>query len=167
MTAAQDLLLDGFGRVRERVHAVVEGLDEPGLTNRLTPDANSIAWLVWHLLRVQDDHVAGVAGTEQVWTANGWAARFALPFDDSAIGYGFSSAQVGQVAGVSSADLAGYADDVVAATEAYVRTLTDDDFTRVVDENWDPPVTLSVRLVSVLDDDLEHVGQAAFIRGCL
>jgi hypothetical protein len=36
-----------------------------------------------------------------------------------------------------------------------------------VDDYWDPPVTLGVRLVSIISDDLQHVGQAAFIRGVI
>ena len=38
---------------------------------------------------------------------------------------------------------------------------------RVVDRTWDPPVTLGVRLVSILDDDTQHAGQAAYVRGLL
>ncbi|SHF72094.1 Protein of unknown function [Jatrophihabitans endophyticus] len=167
MTTATDLLLDGFGRVNENVHAVLDGADEGVLTTRLDADANTIGWLVWHLLRVQDDHVAGVAGTEQVWTARGWHERFGLPFGAEATGYGSSSDDVAAVRGVSVADYLGYADDVHAATRTYVQGLADEDLARVVDENWDPPVTLAVRLVSVVDDDLEHVGQAAFVRGVL
>jgi hypothetical protein len=48
-----------------------------------------------------------------------------------------------------------------------VRSLSEADLTRVVDRNWDPPVTVSVRLVSVIADDLQHVGQAAYVRGIL
>ncbi len=167
MTPATALLTDGFGRVREEVHAAVRGLDEDGLTFRVDPEANSIAWLVWHLTRIQDDHVAEVAGSEQVWTADGWARRFDLPVDDSATGYGFGSEQVAQVR-VRSVDLLlGYADAVHRRTVEYLRTLGDDDLDRVVDDSWDPPVTLGVRLVSVLSDDLQHVGQAGYVRGCL
>ena len=75
-----DLLADGFGRIREVVHETVDGLTAEQLTARLDADANSIAWLVWHLTRVQDDHVADVAGIEQVWTAQDWLTRFGLPF---------------------------------------------------------------------------------------
>ena len=73
------LLTDAFSRIGEEVHAAVEGLSEEQLAFRVDADANSIGWLVWHLSRVQDDHVAGVAGFEQVWTAQGWAERFGLP----------------------------------------------------------------------------------------
>jgi hypothetical protein len=80
MTSA-DLLIDAFGRTREVVHQVVDGLTPEQLAFRVDPRANSIAWLVWHLTRIQDDHVADAAQTEQVWTSRGWVERFGLPFD--------------------------------------------------------------------------------------
>src|SRR3954451_11247231 len=167
MTTTAELLSEAHGRIRGLVHRVLDGLPDDALTARLDPEANSIAWLVWHLTRVQDDHVAHVAGTEQVWTANGWADRFALPFAPPTIGYGQSSDEVGQVRGVPADLLAGYYDDVHATTTAYLSGLTDADLDRVVDRRWDPPVTLAVRLVSLISDDLQHAGQAAFVRGVL
>ena len=166
-TPATDLLRDGFERVRETAIDAVQGLDEDHLTARVGPEANTIAWLVWHLARVQDDHVSGVAGTEQVWTSQGWATRFGLPFDDAAIGYGQSSDDVAQVRGIAADELIGYLVDVHVATGRFLETLSDDDLDHVVDENWDPPVTLTTRLVSVISDDLQHAGQAAFVRGLL
>jgi hypothetical protein len=140
MTAA-DLLVDGFGRIREVVHQVVDGLEPEQLGFRVDSRANSIAWLVWHLTRVQHDHVADAAGTEQVWTAGGWVERFGLPFHPLATGYGHRAAEVAAVR-ASGELLVGYHD-----------------------ESWDPPVSLGVRLVSVVADDLQHAGQAAFVRG--
>lgn len=163
MTSAE-ILVDGFTRVREEVHAAVQDLSLEELTYRVDDEANSIAWLIWHLTRVQDDHVADAFGTEQVWLRDGWQERFALPFAPHAHGYGHSSADVAKV----SADkelLVGYHDAVYAQTVSQVEKLTDADLPRVVDRNWTPPVTLAVRLVSVVSDDLQHVGQAAFVRG--
>ncbi|HEY0814575.1 MAG TPA: DUF664 domain-containing protein [Pseudonocardia sp.] len=164
---AADLLVDAFDRVRSTVHAVVDGLSVEELHAHLDPDANTIAWLVWHLTRVQDDHVADVAGLEQVYTAQGWAERFALPFSKAEIGYGHSSEEAAAVRVEDPALLVGYYDDVHNQTLRYLRGLTGPDLDRVVDEAYDPPVTLAVRLVSVVDDDLEHAGQAAFVRGVL
>lgn len=158
------VLIDAYDRIKETVHTTLDGLNREALTYRIDPEANTIAWLVWHLARVQDDHVAGVAGSEQVYTADGWNARFALPFDDDAIGYGQSTEDMGKV-DVDAELLAGYVDAVHARTVEYLDTLTAEDLDRVIDENWDPPVTLAVRLVSVVSDDLQHIGQAAFIRG--
>ena len=160
-----DLLVDGFGRVRETVRGAVSGLTEEQLTARLDPDANSIAWLVWHLTRIQDDHVSDVAGVEQAYTAKGWAKRFGFPFDDAAVGYGQSSSDVAAVRVSDPSLLVGYYEDVHQQTLRYVRGLTAADLDRVVDEAWDPPVTLGVRLVSVVNDDTQHAGQASFVRG--
>ncbi|ODU02154.1 MAG: hypothetical protein ABS81_18515 [Pseudonocardia sp. SCN 72-86] len=171
MTPA-DLLADAFGRIPDTVDAVLDGIDDTGpdpvLFRRTDPEANTIAWLVWHLIRVQDDHVSEVAGVEQAWTADGWADRFALPLADAATatGYGHTLADVAAVR--PSADLLrGYLAAVTDRTLSYLRTVGEDDLDRVVDERWDPPVTLGMRLVSVVDDDAQHAGQAALLRGIL
>jgi hypothetical protein len=161
---SHDVLLDGFGRVRDDVHAAVEGLDESALRFRADADANTIAWLVWHLTRVEDDHVCDVAGVEQVWTTDGWAKRFDLPFDTAATGYGHTSSDVAALR-ADAGSLLGYFDAVHRQTVKYVGGLRDADLDRVVDERWDPPVSLGVRLVSVINDCTQHAGQAAFIRG--
>ena len=159
-----DLLADGFERIAQTVRTAVDGLTEEQLAYRVDGRSNSIAWLVWHLTRIQDDHVAGVAGTEQVWPD--WYDRFQLPFEVSDHGYGHTSEQVAAVRAPGEL-LLGYHDAVREATLRYVRTLTAGDLDRIVDENWDPPVTLGVRLVSVVNDDMQHAGQAAFARGLL
>ena len=162
-----DLLVDGFGRVRENVHAAVAGLTAEQLRTRLDDEANSIAWLVWHLTRVQDDHVADVAGTEQVWTGQDWLSRFGLPFPAGDTGYGHRPADVEAVRVGKPDLLTGYYDAVHDQTVRFVRGLDEQALDRIVDEAWDPPVSLGVRLVSVLDDDIQHAGQAMFVRGVL
>jgi uncharacterized damage-inducible protein DinB len=160
-----DLLIDAFGRVHASVHHAVDGLSVEQLDQRLGPDANSIAWLVWHLTRVQDDHIADAGKLEQVWYSGGWADRFGLPIDRTDTGYGHSRDEVAAVAGLPAELLLGYHDAVYQQTLWWVRSIDDAALARVVDTSWDPPVTLAVRLISIIDDDLEHVGQAAFIRG--
>lgn len=164
---AIDTLLDAFGRVRDVVHHAVDGLPPDQLEARLDRDANSIAWLAWHLTRVQDDHVSEVAGVEQVWMAKSWKDRFGLPFSARATGYGHSSREVAAVRVESGELLTGYYDEVHEQTTRFVRSLDETSLDRIVDERWDPPVSLGVRLVSVIEDDLQHGGQAAFIRGIL
>jgi uncharacterized damage-inducible protein DinB len=159
-----ELLEDAFQRVRDSVHPAVSGLSPEELTFRPDAESNSIAWLVWHLTRIQDDHIAGLSRTDQVWTSAGWFERFGLPLDPSDTGYGHDAELVAAVVADSHL-LLGYFEDVHDKTVAFVRTLGDDDLDRVVDESWDPPVTMSVRLVSVITDDLQHVGQAAYVRG--
>jgi uncharacterized damage-inducible protein DinB len=162
-----EVLVDGFGRIQGTVQEAVAGLTADQLNERLDDAANSIAWLVWHLTRVQDDHVAEVADREQVWTAHGFEQRFGLDLPRSATGYGHGDAEVAAVRVDSPELLLGYYDAVHEQTLEFLKGLTDEDLDRVVDRRWDPPVTLGVRLVSVIDDDAQHVGQAAFVRGVL
>ncbi|WP_225833653.1 DinB family protein [Streptomyces sp. NK08204] len=164
---AKDILIDGYGRIQEEVHAALDGLGPKELNARPAPDANSIAWLVWHLTRVQDDHVADAFELDQVWLSQGWEKRFGLGLPRNDIGYGHSPAKVAEVRVESADALAEYYDAVHEQTLGALHTLAAKDLERIVDVRWDPPVTLGVRLVSVLSDDLQHVGQAAYLKGLL
>ena len=108
--------------------------------------------------------MAGLDGKEQVWVANGWFERFALPLGVDDTGYGHDPSQAAAVTADASS-LLGYFEEVHQKTVTFVRSLGEDDLSRVVDQRWDPPVTMGVRLVSVIADDLQHVGQAAYVRG--
>ena len=162
LTTTRELLTDSFDRIRELVADVADGLSHDRLTYRPDPEANSIGWLLWHLSRIQDDHVAGAAGVDQVWPM--WRDRFGLPFDDFATGYGQEPADVAAVQ-VPAELLVGYHTDVADLTQRYLDGLTEEELTRVVDRRWDPPVTVAVRLVSVIGDCLQHLGQSAYLRG--
>ncbi|TNC21927.1 mycothiol transferase [Amycolatopsis alkalitolerans] len=164
MSAVSDLVIDGFDRVQRAVHAAVRGLDEDRLAEAPAGGANTIAWLVWHLTRVQDDHLADLEDAPQVWTEKGWYERFGLPFGEGATGYGHSAKEVASVRAPANL-LTGYHDAVHDQTVAWLSGLKESQLDRIVDEAWDPPVSLGVRLVSVLSDDLQHAGQAAYVRG--
>ena len=165
MTPA-DVFIDFFERILENGVAAVEGLTDEQLAHRPTPDANSIAWLVWHTARVQDAQVADAAGTEEVWLTQGWVDRFGLDLDPEEHGYGHTSDQVAKVRAPAEL-LAGYLRATHEATVEYLRGVTEADLDEVIDTSWDPPVTRGVRLVSIVDDDAQHVGQAAYLRGLI
>ena len=160
-----DLLDDAFARIPAVVRHAVAGLDRDALTWQPEPGANPIGWLVWHLTRVQDDHVAELAGAEQTWFDGGWAPRFGLSEATTDIGYGHSLEQVMVIQPEGVDALLEYLDEVTARTRAFLTTIDADELDRVVDTSWDPPVTMGVRLVSVIGDSLQHAGQAAYLRG--
>jgi len=162
-----DLLMDGYGRLPDLVRSADEGLTQDDLSWTPGPAANPIGWLVWHLARVQDSHVAELLDERQVYVDGPWAARFGLEPDPSDTGYDHTIEQVGTVRPESAEALVEYYAAVHDRTLGLLRGLTGADLDRVVDERWEPPVTLGVRLVSVLDDDLQHAGQAAYVRGLL
>jgi hypothetical protein len=151
--------------IRGLVHDIVEGLDVEALRWRPDAEANPIGWLVWHLTRVEDNHVSQIAGHEQVWVRDGWATRFGLTAGAMDTGFGFSPAQVQAVTPDGPQPLLDYHDQVAEATIQYLDGLGTADFNRVIDRSYDPPVTVGVRLLSVTSDALQHVGQAAYVKG--
>ncbi len=162
--AAQELLRDAFTRLIEHVDDLTDGLSDELSDYRPTPNANSIAWLIWHSARVQDIQLAHVAGVEAVWTRDGWVDRFGLDLPRHDTGYGHSAEDVAKVR--APADLlSGYYRAVHKLTLSYIASVTADELSRIVDTSWDPPVTASARLVSIIDDCAQHLGQAAYVRG--
>ena len=162
-----DLLTDAFGRLPELVDRTVAGLSAEALTWAPAAGANTIGWLVWHLTRVQDAHVAELTGNPQVWESGNFAARFGLGPDPDNTGYGHRPVDVARVQPEDSDALTGYFAAVYATTRAVLETATPAALDRIVDDRWDPPVTLGVRLNSILGDDLQHIGQAAYVGGLL
>lgn len=166
-SSAIALLVDGFNRVDEQIPDVVSDLSPEDLLWRPDADANSIGWLVWHLTRVADDHVAGIAATPQTWLNDGWMKRFDLPYAEDSIGYGQTSAEVGEFTVENASVLVDYWEATFARITEVLAGLQDDDLERVVDDSYDPPVTVATRLVSVINDLTQHVGQASYVRGLL
>ncbi|WP_394940332.1 DUF664 domain-containing protein [Psychromicrobium sp. YIM B11713] len=166
-----ELLSDAFNRIDEEVREVLDGLatqtmnTQPAAGHR--ERANSISWLIWHLSRIQDDHLAQVAGTEQLWTQQGFAERAGLPLQNKDTGYGHSADEAASVVFDGPQLLSEYHHAVHHTTQQFIAGLSSADLDRVVDTRWNPPVTLGVRLVSVLSDCSQHVGQAAYVKGLL
>jgi uncharacterized damage-inducible protein DinB len=164
---AAPLLLEIYGRIPPLAEGAVDGLSKDQLTWRPAPDANTIAWLIWHLARVQDHHIAELLDTEQLWSNGEWGPRFGLESDPANTGYGHTPEQVGAVRPEGSAALTEYLAEVDRQTRRFLESVEPQDLERIVDRRWDPPVTMAVRLVSIADDCLQHVGQAAYVRGLL
>lgn len=185
MTAEQNwaisILEDGFGRVRESVERVVFGLSSERLVEQPSPETNSVGWILWHLTRITDDHFAGLAhalsGAEapagressmpsgQLWTE--WRKRLGTPYPEQATGYGHGPEDVTAFPKIEPQLLGDYQDAVHERAVEILRGLSAEDLGKVVDPRWDPPVTAAVRLVSILNDATQHVGQAAYVKGLL
>lgn len=164
MDTAQ-LLTDSFARVRELYDDLARDLSQGALHERPGRTGNSIAWLLWHVARMQDLQIAELAGTEQQWTQ--WQQQLGLDIGADDIGYGHTSEQVDAIRILEPGLLNAYYADVHDMTDRYLARVDAAELDRVVDEQWDPPVTAGVRLVSVLGDCLQHLGQVGYVKGLL
>jgi hypothetical protein len=162
------LLDELYGRIPDLAREAVAGVPTERLTEPPGAGANTIAWLVWHVARVQDHHISELMSEKQLWAENeAWSRRFGLPADPHNTGYGHGTDDVAAVRPDDGGALLDYLDAVMKRTRAFLARLTPSDLDRIVDRRWDPPVTMGVRLVSVADDNLQHAGQAAYVRGLL
>ena len=162
-----DVYVELYGRIPPLARAAVEGLSTEQLTWAPASGANTIAWLVWHASRVQDAHVADIMELEQLWGTGGFASAFGLSPDPTNSGFGHGPDEIARVRPEGPDAVLRYLDVVHERTQRLLVGVTDDELDRIVDRSWDPPVTLGVRLVSIADDSLQHVGQALYLRGLL
>jgi uncharacterized damage-inducible protein DinB len=163
----RDLILDGLTRVDEGLRMTLDGLSADQLAARPQETANSIAWLAWHLTRVQDDHVSELAGRPQAWVVDAWHARFDRPADPHDTGFGHGPTEVAGIRPDGPDALLAYHQVVHRRSVDYLKGVSCEAMDRVIDTRWNPPVTVGVRLVSVVDDCAQHVGQMAYVRGLL
>ncbi len=164
----QQLIADGYGRVLQILEKALGGLTQDNLNQQPHPECNSMGWIIWHLTRVQDDHVADLMGEEQLWVGEGWHARFNRALDAKDTGFGHSSEDVAAFKSPDVETLLEYYRAVLERTKRYLATLSTADLDRELNEPWYQPLpTVGVRLVSVLSDGLQHAGQVAYLRGLL
>jgi len=161
-----DMLADGYNRIVDVLERVLKGLTEDDLNWQPSPDCNSIGWLAWHLTRQQDAQISSLAGEEQLWTKDGWHAKFNRPSDPRDVGFGHTPEQVAAFKSPDVETLLAYNKAVVERSKAYFNTLSKTDLDRELNEPMFQPLpTVGVRLISIMDDSVLHAGQAAYVRG--
>lgn len=112
---------------RQVVSELLEGLDERAVRGRPHPGVNTIAWLVWHMARIEDVGVNRfVVDRRQVLDDEGWVDRLAVGRRD--VGTGMDDAEVDDLsARIDLAALRGYWEAVTRRTLAVVPALRGED----------------------------------------
>ncbi|MCW4458113.1 DinB family protein [Microbacterium sp. MPKO10] len=165
--STRDILSDAAARPLAAAEGLRPVLDRETLNGHPGGHDNSIAWLLWHTGREIDAQLAGLTGESQIWETGEYARRTGLGDAGGQVGYGHTPEQARAIR-VDDADaLYDYLTEATDALINYVNTLGDVELDEVIDENWTPPVTRGARLVSIIGDALQHVGQAAYAAGSL
>ena len=164
---ARDVLSEAASRPATEAKALVNTLPEGALNAHAGGHTNSIAWLLWHAGRQMDVQLAQLNGEPQVWHSQGFDSRFNLGELGDTEGYGHTTEQARAVVVEDAALLVEYLGATTAALSEYIAGLSEADLDDVIDTSWTPHVTRGVRLVSMIDDAAQHVGQAAYAAGVL
>jgi hypothetical protein len=167
--ACQQFILDLFLRIAHDVEQVLEGLNEEELPHHPDPNGNSIGWLVRHLTRSHDRNISELAGQKQLWITEGWSVQFGRPPDPAETGFGHIREDAKAFRAPNGRMLLNYNQAVVERIREYMlHTLSEGELDR---EAYSPTFqnTWSVRrrLLGILSEGLQHVGQAAYVRGLL
>ena len=164
----KEFAVAGLRRVQETLTRVLDGLTMEHLLHRPTSDSNSIAWLTWHLTRVQDHHISDLAGRPQAWVSEGWHAKFNMPPQPLNTGTGHTPEQVAALRPPNIGTLLEYHNTVFERSKTYLETVTSAGLDMVLNEpQFQPLPTVGVRLVSVINDGAQHSGQAAYLKGLI
>ncbi len=163
----RELVIDGYVRVLDSLKESLAGLTPEELNKQPKPDCNSMGWLAWHISRIQDAEIANLMGADQLWISQKWHAKFNRPPDPDDTGTGQTSKQVAAFKSPDVETLLDYYYAVAERTKKYIRSLTGEELDRKLDEPYQPPPTVGVRLVSVLADNLQHAGEIAYVHGLI
>ena len=164
----QQLLSDGYGRIQESLERILDGLTREDLDQQPKPDCNSMGWMAWHLARGVDSQISALMGQEQVWIKDKWYQKFDRQADPKDTGFRHSTEDIAAFESPEISTILDYNEAALERAKGYFATLTASDLDRELDEPWFKPLpTVGVRLVSVMVDCLEHIGQIAYVRGLL
>lgn len=163
---AAELYLETIKRSDESLKRALEELSVEELQNQPAgPGSNPIGWLVWHLTQTRDSIIAGVAGEPTIWERDGWGARFGMEGELPR----FVPADVHTFDPKSFETLVGYFDAVAEHTAQVIGRLSEADAARLVESTIPgrPPQSVGSRLSAVLNDNIQHIGQVAYLRGLI
>jgi hypothetical protein len=145
-TRDEQSAIDFFLQLHSRLHArqvsphttwsyedlLLEGLEEDKIRQIPEGQSHSIAWIIWHLTRVEDVTMnLLVAGQDQVFETGNWQSKTASPIKHTGNGTGLD--EVMALSAIVEIDaLRAYRVVVGLATQDIVRRLTLADFKRKV-----------------------------------
>jgi hypothetical protein len=159
---------DLLHRVERDLVAVLTGIDPDLLDRAIVPGANTIGWLAWHLTRSNDRNLGELAGQSQLWLADGWAQRFGRPADPGDTGFAHSAAEVARFRTPGPDLLIAYHAATVAVADRYLARVDQYELSReTVSPTLHDTRTVQQRLVGVITEGMQHVGQMAYLKGVL
>jgi len=165
MSTFKEAIQSGLEEYLQELKRVIEGLTSAEIRWQPTLHTNHIAWLVWHMARVEDVWVSRLRRRPAVWQADGWADRFHM--DPTSSGAGQTMEDVRAMPEIPLADLMAYFDAVRAVTRDYLDQATDADLSQ---EYPHPRLGLRTGIWIVghlLVEESQHVGQVALLRGMM
>jgi uncharacterized damage-inducible protein DinB len=165
MSSFKDAVKAGMTEYLDELKQKLEGLTEAEVQWQATLDTNTIAWLVWHMAKVEDSWInVWIAGGEEVWVTGKWAERTGIAGTSG--GFGQVMDEVRSMPNVPISELVAYYEAVRKAAFETIDGMTDADMANEIDRGHGP-ITWSWILGHVMVEESQHLGQVALIRGMI
>jgi hypothetical protein len=158
------LSIDTLKRAQERFEDTLDQMDVSEANTMPNPLIKSVTWLMWHTARELDYQISDLNETEPLWVVDGWSEKFALDLPDDTEDWCHTPEEAAKVVVEDKKLLQDYLKASVDLTTLYLENLEEKSLSDIIDQNWTPPVTRQVRLVSAIDDAIMHSGQAVYTR---
>jgi hypothetical protein len=163
---ASEFALHSLTEVQEPLSKAVEGLTQEGLMRQPRPGANHIAFILWHMMRVEDWFFHYLfQRVPQIWEAEKWHEKLGLPDDPKVTGFGYTAEQVASFPSVQLRDLMAYGEAVRAETLDYLRNTDPAKLDETVTSRLFGEVSIASLIGHLVVELAQHAGQIAYIRG--
>ncbi|MFC2070675.1 DinB family protein [Chloroflexota bacterium] len=165
----QQFTISIFNRIAEQMEQVLDGLTPEELNRQPAPGANTIGWLTWHLTRSHDRNMSEIIGKEQLWIEDKWYVRFNRAPDPAETGFGHSVEEMADFRAPDSETVMEYHRAILERIREYISSGLSE--AELVRESYSPTFDstnpVGRRIAGVINDGLQHVGQAAYVRGLI
>ena len=163
---ATDIYLEAIKRSDADLRRALEGLTTEDVRKQPAGEgSNPISWLVWHLTRTRDNISSSIVGRKPLWESEGWGAKFGMSDGIPS----FKPDNVHTFDPKSIETLTGYFEAVAANSLKIIEGLQESDMSRMVESTIPgrPAQPVVGRLAVILNDNIQHVGQVAYLRGLI
>lgn len=158
---AKELLLRSLEESHGYLTKALNGLTQEEATWSPSPECNSIAFILWHMIRVEDFFVNRVIQHEkELYETKKWQEKLGTP----AKAYGYTVEELKAWPAPKLEILREYANSVQENTLAFLNSIPNERLSEVPRPDRSPD-SIGVMLEHLITEIALHVGQIAYLRG--
>ncbi len=159
---AKELILRSLEQSQRFLTRALDGLTQEEVAWSPNAECNSIAFILWHMTRVEDLFVNRVIQREkELYEAEGWQEKLGTPV--KAYGYTLEELKAWPVPKLEV--LRAYANSVREKTLSFLQSVTPEKLSEEVIRPNRPPDSVGASLGHMSTEIALHVGQIAYLRG--
>lgn len=160
---AKEVIIKSLGQSRRFLLNALDELTQEEVAWSPNPECNSIAFILWHIARLEDVFINSVIqGERELYEKEGWREKLGTPTGDTGTRYTEEMLRVWPVPEMEV--LQGYADSVREKTLVFLESIPPEKLSEVPRPDRSPD-TMGALLGGLSTEIAMHVGQICYLRG--